>query len=163
MGIQPRGPSVTDLLNRLPSPSFGIGALRWSMVFIFLFFGISKFAAYEAQALEPILTAHPLFFWMPPLFGLQGTSNVIGVIELATGAMIAAGAWSQRAALLGGAMGTFTFLITLSFAIGAPLWQEGYGFPFIGSFAGFLFKDAVLFAACLMLMLSAAQRLRVRD
>jgi uncharacterized membrane protein YkgB len=152
---------MSTLLNRLPQMGVGIAALRWSMVFIFAFFGIAKFAAYEAQALEQIVTVHPLFIWMPPLFGIQGTSNVIGVIELATGLMIAAGGWSHRAGLIGGTMGVFTFLTTLTFAIGAPLWQEGYGFPFMGSFAQFLFKDAVLLAACLTLMLHAAQALKV--
>ena len=153
---------MNTLINRLPPLSFGIAALRWSMVFVFAFFGIAKFAAYEAQALEPIVTVHPAFFWMPPLFGLQGTSNVIGVIELATGVMIALGAWSHRAGVVGGAMGVCTFVITLSFALGGGLWQEGYGFPLMGSFAQFLFKDAVLLAACITLMLHSASRLNGR-
>ncbi len=153
---------MNKLLDRLPQVSFGIATLRWSMVFVFAFFGIVKFAAYEAQALEPIVTVHPAFFWMPPLFGLQGTSNVIGVIELAAGVMIALGAWSNRAGFIGGAMGVCTFVITLSFALGAPLWQDGYGFPFMGSFAQFLFKDAVLLAACITLMLHSASRLTGR-
>jgi reactive chlorine resistance protein C len=153
---------MQKLIDALPSPRLGFEVLRWAMVFIFLFFGIAKFAAYEAEALEPIVTIYPLFFWLPPLVGVQGTSNVIGVTELATGLMIALGAWSARAGLIGGAMGTFTFLVTLTFAIGAPLWQPGYGFPFMGSFAQFLFKDAALFGACLTLMLVAAQQLKDR-
>lgn len=154
---------MNSLLNRLPPLTLGIGALRGSIVFIFLMFGIAKFATYEAEGVAQIAQHYPLFFWLYPLFGVQGASNVIGSLELATGAMIAAGAWSRRAGLIGGAMGTFTFLVTMSFAIGAPLWQDGYGFPFIGPFAQFLFKDAVLFAACLTLTLDAAQRLRGRS
>lgn len=148
------------LLDRLPPLDFGIAALRWTMVFIFAFFGIAKFAAYEAQALEPIITVHPLFSWLPPLVGLQGTSDIIGVIELATGTLIALGAWSHRAGLPGSLMGVATFLVTLSFALGGGLWQQGYGFPFISSFAGFLFKDAVLLAACLTLALYHGHALR---
>ena len=151
---------MNKLLDRLPPLTFGIGALRWSMVFIFSFFGIAKFAAYEAQALEPIVTVYPLFFWLPPLVGIQGTSNVIGVVELATGVLIALGAWSHRAGFVGGAMGVATFLVTLSFSLASPLWQDGYGFPFMGSFAQFLFKDAVLLGACMTLTLYAAQELR---
>jgi uncharacterized membrane protein YkgB len=149
-------------LDRLPPLTFGISALRWSMVFVFAFFGIAKFAAYEAQALEPIVTVYPLFFWLPPLVGIQGTSNVIGVVELATGLLIALGAWSHRAGFAGGLMGVATFLVTLSFSLAAPLWQDGYGFPFMGSFAQFLFKDAVLLAACLTLTLHHSQALRQR-
>jgi reactive chlorine resistance protein C len=151
---------MLKLLDKLPPLAFGIGALRWSMVFIFAFFGVAKFAAYEAQALEPIVTVYPLFFWLPPLVGIQGTSNVIGVVELATGLLIAIGAWSHRAGFVGGMMGVATFLVTLSFALGGGLWQEGYGFPFMGSFAQFLFKDAVLLAACLTLALHHGHALR---
>lgn len=61
---------------------------------IFFYFGVAKFAAYEAEGLRPIVTVYPLFSWMPPLIGIQGTSNVIGVIELSAGLMIALGAWS---------------------------------------------------------------------
>ena len=130
---------MQKIASKLPSPRVGVEVLRWGMVFIFFFFGVAKFAAYEAKALEPIVTEYPLFFWLPPLVGLRGTSNVIGVLELATGAIIALGAWSARAGLVGGAMGAFTFVVTLSFALGAPLWEPGYGFPFMGGFAQFLF------------------------
>ncbi|WP_428629328.1 DUF417 family protein [Sphingopyxis sp.] len=151
------------ILDRFPSQALGFAALRWSMVFIFAMFGIAKFATYEAEGVAQIGMNYPLFAWMYPLIGVQGTSNVIGSIELATGALIAIGAWSHRAGLVGGLMGVFTFLVTLSFSLGAPLWEEEYGFPFMGSFAQFLFKDAVLLAACLTLALHAAHMLRTRS
>lgn len=50
----------------------------------------------------------------------------------------------NRVGLIGGLMGICTFVITLTFAFGGGLWQDGYGAPFIGPFAQFLFKDAVL-------------------
>lgn len=148
------------LLRHFPRVTFGFGALRWSLVFVFLMFGIAKFAAYEAEGVAKIGMVYPLFAWMYPLIGVQGTSNVIGTIELSAGGLIALGAWSQRAGLVGALMGVCTFLITLSFTLGAPLWQEGYGFPFMGPFAQFLFKDAVLLAGCIALSLHAAERLR---
>lgn len=151
------------LLDRFPPQSFAIGFLRWSLVFIFAFFGTAKFAAYEAEGLTPIVTNYPLFSWMPPLIGIQGTSNVIGVIELTAGLMIALGAWSKRAGLIGGLMGVCTFVITLSFALGGNLWQDGYGCPFIGPFAQFLFKDAVLLGGCIALALDAAHKLRTAE
>ena len=132
------------------------------MVFIFAFFGIAKFAAYEAQALEPIVTVHPAFLWLPPLVCLQGASNVIGIVELGTGLLLALGAWFHRAGAIGAAVSVCTFVTTLSFALGAELWQPGYGFPFMGSFAQFLFKDVVLLAACLTLLLHSASALSNR-
>ena len=50
----------------------------------------------------------------------------------------------------------------LKIALGGGLWQPSYGFPFMGSFAQFLFKDAVLLAACITLMLHSASRLSGR-
>jgi uncharacterized membrane protein YkgB len=153
---------MVKILDKLPSQLVAIVALRWSIVFIFAFFGIAKFAAYEAEGVAGIAMHYPLFSWMYPLIGVQGTSNVIGTVELLTGAVIALGAWSHRAGLLGGLMGMCTFLITLSFSFGASLWEEGYGFPFMGSTAQFLFKDAVLLAGCLALALHAGHALRAR-
>jgi len=146
--------------DRLPPATFGLATLRWSLVLIFALFGIAKFAAYEAEGVAQIAMGYPLFAWMYPLIGGQGASNVIGVIELAAGALIALGAWSHRAGLVGALMGVCTFLITLSFALGAPLWEPGYGFPFMGAFAQFLFKDAVLLAGCVTLALHAGHALR---
>ena len=151
---------MRKILDKLPAQTFAVGALRWSMVFIFALFGIAKFAAYEAEGVARTAMHYPLFAWMYPLIGVQGTSNVIGTIELSTGVLIALGAWSHRAGLLGGLMGMATFLITLSFSFGATLWEEDYGFPFMGSTAQFLFKDAVLLAACLALALHAGHALR---
>lgn len=153
---------MLKILDKIPSQAFAIGALRWSMVFIFAFFGVAKFAAYEAVGVAGIAMHYPLFSWMYPLIGVQGTSNVIGTIELAAGVLIALGAWSHRAGLIGGLMGMATFVITLSFSFGVALWEEGYGFPFMGSTAQFLFKDAVLLAGCLALALHSAHALRAR-
>lgn len=153
---------MLKILDKLPSQLLAIAALRWSIVFVFAFFGVAKFALYEAEGVARIAMHYPLFSWMYPLIGVQGTSNVIGSIELLTGALIALGAWSHRAGLLGGLMGVCTFLVTLSFSFGVPLWEEGYGFPFMGSVAQFLFKDAVLLAGCLAVALHAGHALRAR-
>lgn len=150
---------IERFYSRLPGPGLALQALRGSIVFIFALFGIAKFAAYEAEGVARIAEHYWLFSWMYPLWGVQGASNAIGVLELSAGTLIAAGAWSHRAGLIGGAMGVATFLVTLSFSIGATLWQKDYGFPFMGSLAQFLFKDVVLLAACFALALDAAHRL----
>lgn len=137
-----------------------ITVLRWSLVFIFVFFGTAKFAAYEAEGVAKIASQYPLFAWMYPLWGPYVASKVIGVIELSTAAALAIGQWNTRISLLGGLMGMATFLITLSFTLGAPLWEPGYGFPFIGAIAQFLFKDAGLLAASYAVAVASAHRLR---
>jgi reactive chlorine resistance protein C len=148
-------------LRDLSGDSVVDAGLRWTIVFIFAIFGTAKFAAYEAAGVAMIAGQHPLFGWMYPLLGERGVSGVIGAIELVTGAVIALGAWSARASLVGGAMGVFTFLTTLSFSFGAAeFWQKGYGPPFLGSTGQFLVKDAVLLAACFAIAVSGLRRLQ---
>lgn len=148
-------------LRDLSGDSTVDAGLRWTIVFIFAIFGTAKFAAYEAAGVAMIAGRHPLFGWMYPLLGERGASGVIGAIELVTGAVIALGTWSARASLVGGAMGVFTFLTTLSFSFGAPsFWQKGYGAPFLGSTGQFLVKDAVLLAACFAIAACGWRQLR---
>jgi reactive chlorine resistance protein C len=136
-----------------------VAGLRWSLVLIFALFGTAKFAAYEAQGVAMLAERHPLFSWMYPLLGERGASDVIGSVELATGALIALGAWSTRAGVAGGIMGVITFCTTLSFSLSAPaFWQSGYGAPFLGSTGQFLIKDAVLLAACLAIAAAGKKR-----
>ena len=144
----------------VPNDATTIDALRWSIVIVFALFGIAKFAAYEAEGVAKIASHYPLFSWMYPIWGERGASNVIGTIELLTGAMIALGARYPFASLAGGAMGVFTFCVTLSFSLGAPaFWQAGYGAPFLGSTGQFLMKDAVLLAACYALAVDGQRRM----
>ena len=147
-------------LSQLPVPSntSGIAALRWALVVIFVMFGTAKVAAYEAEGVAGIATNYPLFAWMYPLWGVQGASNAIGIVELATALMLAAGAWSARASVVGAAMGCVTFLITLSFMLGATIWEDGYGAPFLGSTGQFLVKDIVLLAGCYAILIASLRR-----
>ena len=140
----------------------GEEALRWSLVVIFLFFGVAKFAAYEAEGVAHLAEHYWLFGWLYPLGGPRFASDVIGTLELTTGLLLAVGARFPRASLVGGAMGMCTFLVTLSFMIGAPaLFEEGYGFPFIGSTAQFLLKDLGLLAGCFNIVLFARRRMAI--
>jgi reactive chlorine resistance protein C len=147
-------------MGQLVSERAAIVSLRWSMVLIFALFGTAKFAAYEAQGVAMLAGKHPLFSWMYPLLGERGASNVIGTVELATGALIALGAWSARAGLAGGVMGVITFSTTLSFSLSAPaFWQSGYGAPFLGSTGQFLSKDVVLLAASFAIAAAGRQQM----
>jgi uncharacterized membrane protein YkgB len=142
------------------SERLGEEALRWSLVVIFLLFGTAKFAAYEAEGVATIAQDYWLFFWLYPLGGVRFASDVIGTLELSTGLLLALGSRFTLASLIGSAMGVCTFLVTLSFMIGAPTaFEPGYGFPFLGSSGQFLMKDLVLLAACFSVALAAARRI----
>lgn len=123
--------------------------LRYGLVLLFLWFGMLKFTAYEADGIAPLAMNSPLLSWALAALGKQGLSNAIGLVELAVGVLIAMRAWSAKLSAIGSIGAAITFLITLSFLFSTPgVWQEGHGFPFLSGMVGqFLIKDVVLFAA----------------
>lgn len=137
-----------------------LALLRWALVIVFLWFGGMKFTAYEAQGIAPFIEHSPLMGWLHSLFGVQGASQFIGTLELATAAALILGAFKPIFSVLGAAMSAATYAITLTFFLSTPGVAEptAGGFPAISAMPGqFLLKDAVLLAASLVL-LSAAVR-----
>ena len=92
-----------------------LALLRWALVIIFLWFGGMKFTAYEAAGIAPFIEHSPIIDWLHALFGVQGASYVIGVIELSTAAALILGAFQPIFSALGAAMSAATYLITLTF------------------------------------------------
>lgn len=138
----------------------GRAALRFGIALILLWFGYMKFLPYEAEGVRGIAEGYWLFGWLYPLVGVGGASAVIGVLEVTAGVLIAIGGRFPWAGLLGALMGVATFVVTLSFFFTAPgVWQDGYGFPALGSTGQFLAKDVGLLAICVYLLLDARDRL----
>ena len=125
---------------------FGELVFRYGLATIFLWAGLLKFTTYEAKNIEPMVTNSPIWSWMLPRLGLQGTSNVIGVIEISVGLLIATRAFWPKASAIGSIGAVVTFLITLSFLLTTPgVWEPGYGLGFLSALPGqFLAKDLVL-------------------
>ena len=135
-----------------------VAPLRWSLAVIFLWFGGMKFTGYEAHAIAPFVANSPIMGWMHTLFGIQGTSDVIGVLELSTAAALIAGAFVPVLSAIGAAMSIATYVITLTFFVSTPGVFEptAGGFPAISALPGqFLLKDLVLLAASVTLLLAS--------
>ncbi len=77
---------------------------------------------------------------------MRDFSRGLGVVEIATALLIAAGPVWPKLSIVGSLTGIGMFLTTLSFVITTPgVWQAGYGFPALAGFPGqFLVKDVVL-------------------
>jgi uncharacterized membrane protein YkgB len=139
-----------------------LALLRWSLAVIFVWFGAMKFTAYEAAGIATFIEHSPIMGWLGVMFGTQGASYVVGVLELSTAVALVAGAFSPLFSALGAAMSTATFAITLTFLLSTPgvAEQTAGGFPAISAVPGqFLLKDLVLFAASICLLM-ASLRLR---
>ena len=117
---------------------FGQHLLRGALILFFLGFGLYKFTAVEAAAIQPLMASSPLFNWLYALFSVQGASNFIGVYEVVAAGLLLARPWSVRAGLAGSVMIVVALISTLSFLFTTP----GGG----GDAQGFLIKDIGLLA-----------------
>ena len=128
----------------------GLLIIRYGLVLIFLWIGLLKFLPFEAKAIEPLVAHSPFMSWMLSVFKLQGTSNVVGIIELMTAFLIGARRWSAIASALGSAMAIITSLLTLSFILSTPGWEPTVGFPALSPIPGqFLLKDVLILGGSL--------------
>jgi uncharacterized membrane protein YkgB len=131
--------------------------LRWSMVAIFVWFGIQKFTPYAAEAIAPLIANSPFMGWLR-VFGVRGEAKIIGTIELTTAAVLILGSVISIASAVGAAMACVTFLLTVSFFFSTPgvTQKSSTGFPIISTLLGqFLLKDIALLAASFTLLLAS--------
>src|SRR5690242_1114359 len=98
----------------------GTGVLRYGTAALLLMWGAFKFTALEAEGIRPLVEHQPLMSWMYPVFGLRGTSGIIGVIEIAAGALMGLRRVSPRLSAIGSVLAICTFAVTLSFLFTTP-------------------------------------------
>jgi uncharacterized membrane protein YkgB len=137
-----------------------LSILRWVMVVIFVAFGIQKFTPQSAHGIVQYISHSPFVGWLS-VFGVRGEAYLLGVIELASASLLAAGALSPLLSAVGAFMGVATFLITRSFFFTTPgvvKWSLSTD-PIAWNLTGeFLFKDVVLLSVCVVLLLASLER-----
>ena len=133
---------------------FGDQALRYSVVLVLAWIGAMKFTSYEAAAIEGLVASSPLLSWLYAVFSIQGVSNLVGSIEIATAAALVLGTRNRWADIIGTLAAVATFTITLTFLFSAPGWEAILGgFPALSVVPGqFLLKDVVLLAVSASLL-----------
>jgi uncharacterized membrane protein YkgB len=96
-----------------------LGILRWVMVLIFISFGIQKFTPQSAEGIAVYISNSPFVSWLS-IFGIRGEAYLLGIIELTTAVILAAGAFIPLLSALGSLMRIGTFAITWSFFFSTP-------------------------------------------
>lgn len=141
--------------------AIGNVTLRYGIVLILVWIGGMKFTAYESEGIRPFVENSPPFAWTYSVFGIQGMSNILGVIEITIGLFIALRPWAPKLSALGSLAAAGMFLSTISFLVTTPqAWLPETG-PLAISVPGqFLLKDVVLFGASVW---SLCEALRVRQ
>lgn len=120
--------------------------LRYALVLVLAWIGALKFTTFEARGIEPLVASSPLMSWVYDLFSVTTFSALLGVVELATAALIAIKPWSPRLSMLGSVAAIGLFSATLSFLVTTPGVFEASagGFPVLSSTGQFLIKDVAL-------------------
>jgi len=119
----------------------GQGLARYSVVLFFLAFGAAKFTPWEAAAIHPLLVHSPVLFWLPRLFDQQMASNIIGVVEIALGVMVAVRPIAPRLCVIGSYGVAASLVVTLSFLITTPNLDP--------ALSSFIVKDVTLLGVAL--------------
>ena len=139
--------------------------IRASMVLIFVLFGYQKWFEYEAQVLIPFISNGPFIWWLYPVFGLRGASRFLGASEWTSAALLLAGFWNKKIAILGALSSTVTFIGTVTII---PFMPDGWaesagGFPAMAGNVAFLMKDVVLLAVSIYLLKQDVERFQLAE
>lgn len=132
----------------------GGAVLRYCLVLFLVGFGLYKFTAVEAQAIEPLVRHSPFLGWLYTVTSVQAASNLIGAVEVVLGILIAGRRWWPRLSAIGSLGAGIQFLITLSFLLTTP--------DLSPDAQGFLVKDVMLFGAALWTAGDALQAAQAR-
>lgn len=122
----------------------GIGFMRYGVVLLLVAIGLLKFTQAEAEGIKLFVENSPLMSWMYSVFGLRGTSDVIGVIEIVGGVLMLTRRLSPTTSAIGSVIASVTFFTTITFLFSTP-----HGLEISGPIFGFVSKDIVLFGASL--------------
>jgi reactive chlorine resistance protein C len=139
---------MTGYSDRLRN--IGQGVMRYALVLFFVGFGLYKFTAEEAAGIQPLF-----FSWLYALFSVQGASNLIGVVEIVAGALIASRRWLPQMSAIGSLIAAFALVGTLSFLFTTP--------DLTPDLQGFLLKDLALLGIALWTAGEALQAHMVRQ
>ena len=127
------------VLAARPFELLGGAVLRYGLALFLVVFGLAKFTQPEAYLIQPWVANSPFLGWLYAITTVQGASNVIGVIEVTLGGLLAIRHWWPRLSVLGSLGAIFTFVITFSFLFTTPGLSPDT--------QGFLMKDLMLFGA----------------
>src|SRR4051812_23346751 len=138
---------VVHRLDRLDLEAAGKAVLRYGLVVVIGWIGLMRFTHYEAEGIRPFVAYSPLMGFAYSVLSVDAFSALLGVVEVAIAALIAARPFWPRASALGSALAVGMFLSTLSFLVTTPgVWEPSLGgFPALSAFPGqALIKDLAL-------------------
>src|SRR6478609_12040139 len=118
---------------RMEAASTRVGGVlaRYGLVVVIGWIGLLKFTSYEAQGIQPLVANSPFMSWVYEVFSITTFSSLLGVVEVATAALLAVKPWAPRVSAVGSVMAIRLFAATISFLFTTPGVGESAagGFP----------------------------------
>jgi len=127
---------------------FGRHFVYYALAIILIWVGGLKFAAYEAEAIQGLVSESPLLSWLYDVFSVRDFSRILGSVEILAGIGIALRPLVPLLSALGSAFAVVLFATTITFLFTTPGVYTADGFPLLSPMPGqFLAKDLLLVAA----------------
>lgn len=137
-------------MKRINFQSLGYTISVLGVALVLLWIGIFKFTPTEAKAIEPLVKNSFLMGWLYTITSVQGTSNLIGGIEIVTAICLVLSFFWKKVGIVAGAASAITFLLTLSFLFTTPgVFTSVDGVP-VTEF--FILKDVMALGISLMVL-----------
>jgi reactive chlorine resistance protein C len=134
------------------------------LVLPLLLIGGLKFTQFEVQALKPMISSAPWLAWMYTVFGENGASYLLGIVEIATALLLITSRWLPHAGVIGGALGALTFFVTVTLFSTLPVWEASLGgFPALSGLGSFLIKDIAFLGIALVVMGESLKKLSSKE
>ena len=140
------------------------GALaRYGLAIVIGWIGLLKFTSFEAQGIQPLVANSPFMSWVYEVFSMTTFSSLLGVVEVATAALLAVKPWWPKVSAVGSVMAVGLFLATISFLFTTPGIGEDSagGFPVLSMTGQFLIKDVALLGIAVWTLSDALRTGRV--
>ena len=93
---------------------------RYGLVIVIAWYGGLKFMNYEAEGIQPLVSASPFMGWLYDIFSVYTFSALLGVFELAAAVLLAVKPWWPRVSVFGSLLAIMLFLGTISFMVTTP-------------------------------------------
>ena len=135
---------------------------RYGLVIVIAWYGGLKFMNYEAEGIQPLVSASPFMGWLYDIFSVYTFSALLGVLELAAAVLLAVKPWWPRVSVFGSLLAIMLFLGTISFMVNTPGVFDAAqgGFPALSLEGGFLMKDIALLGISVWTLTDALRALR---
>lgn len=138
---------------------------RYGLVVVIGWIGLLKFASYEAQGIQPLVANSPVMSWVYDVVSVTTFSSLLGVLEVATAALLAVKPWWPGLSALGSVIAIGLFLATISFLFTTPGIGEDSagGFPALSMTGEFLIKDVALLGIAVWTLADSVRAARIAN